>query len=302
MKESYLEKRIIVYVISLFMLMLFSNGCGRILGHYGKGLVDDLANGLVVSLKQQKDIVLTEQGVPTILLVIDGLIENSPENKKLLYTGAQTYSAYTTFFVGKKNPERHKILIEKARGYAFRALSLHSKEFAAVKDKTYTEFISCLPSFEKEDVPYLFTVAGCWAGWIVANTDSFDAVADIPKVVNILKRVIGLDETHNYGAAHTLLGASLCLFPASLGGKPEAARKHFERAIEIGQGKFLPTYVAFAGQYAKLVYDEELFFDLLNTVLASPVDAIPDLTVPNILAQKSARAMIDEAREDEYFD
>jgi hypothetical protein len=57
----------------------------------------------------------------------------------------------------------------------------------------------------------------------------------------------------------------------------------------------------YAKHYAKPVYREELFHDLLDKVLASPVDEVPDLILINTLAQQQARDLIDEARKEEYF-
>ncbi len=296
--KIYRRQEYLICMLCLISIMTFTSGCGRIVNHFTQPIFDDLTT----SLFKQKDLVLTEQGAPAFLLLIDGLIEHSPDSKSLLVAGSSTLSAYNGAFVGKKYPERNKILAKKAKSYAIRALSLHNKEFAEVKDKAHTEFITCLPSFNKKDVPYLFNAAGCWTGWILANTDSFDAIADLPKITSLIQRVIELDETHYYGAAHTYMGSILTTFPPSLGGKPAEARKHFEKALEIGEGKFLISYVMYAKQYAKLVYDKQLFFDLLNKVLDSPTDAVPELTLMSILAKQQAQTLIDEAREDEYFD
>jgi hypothetical protein len=153
---------------------------------------------------QQQDVVLAEQGIPAFLLILDGLIEHSPHDKSLLLSGAKAYSSYTAAFVGDKNPERNKILAEKAREYAFRAFSLHDKKFAKAKDKPHSDFVTYLPSFGEKDVPYLYYVATCWAVWIQAHSESWDAIADLPKVQSLIERVIELDESFNYGASHSL--------------------------------------------------------------------------------------------------
>jgi tetratricopeptide (TPR) repeat protein len=278
--------------------MVFVNGCGRILLYFNQPLVDDISR----SFMHQRDIDLVEQGIPAYFLILDGLIEHSPRNKSLLLTGARAYSAYSAAFVGEKNPERNKILAVKAKDYAFRAFSLQNKNFARVKNKPYSEFVTSLPSFRKRDVPYLYYVATTWAGWIQTNSESWDALADLPKVKSLIERTIELDESFNYGAPHTFMGIMLVIYPPSLGGKPDEAREHFERAIELGQGKFLPAYVMYAQYYAKLVYEKELFYDLLYRVLDSPVDVVPELTLINTLAQRQARDLVDEARKEEYFD
>jgi hypothetical protein len=58
----------------------------------------------------------------------------------------------------------------------------------------------------------------------------------------------------------------------------------------------------YAKQYAKLVYEKDLFFGLLNSVLNSPVDSVRELTLVNTLAQRQARDLIAQAKEEEYFD
>jgi tetratricopeptide (TPR) repeat protein len=284
-------------IAGLFLLSA-PTGCGRIVGHFTRPLFDDLNR----SFLRQQDVVIAETGAPAFLLVLDGLIEHSPKNKSLLLAGAQAYSAYAAAFVGTKAPERNRRLTEKAKAYALRALSLHKKQFGKVKDEPYPEFVPCLDTFREKDVPYVFHAAACWAGWIQAHSDSMEAVADLPKVQGLIERVIDLDETYYYGASHTFLGVLLTIRPPSLGGRPEEARKHFERAVELGRGRLLPTYVMYAKSYAKLMYEKELFYDLLNTVLQASVDAVPELTLVNTLAREQAVALIDEARAEEYFD
>jgi hypothetical protein len=286
------------WLLAALLLLSIPSGCGRIVGHFTRPLFDDLNR----SFLQQEDVIIAEAGAPAFLLVLDGLIEHSPENKSLLLAGAQAYSAYAAAFVGTQAPERNKRLTEKAKAYALRALSLHRKQFGKVKDEPYPEFVPCLENFQGKDVPYVFHAAVCWAGWIQSHSDSMEAVADLPKVQALIERVIALDETYYYGASHTFMGVLLTIRPPSLGGRPDEARKHFERAIELGQGRLLPTYVMYARNYAKLMYEEELFYDLLNTVLKAPVDTVPELTLVNTLAREQAGELIEQARVEEYFD
>jgi tetratricopeptide (TPR) repeat protein len=278
-------------------MMVSATGCGRIISYYTRPLLDDLNR----SFMSQKDVVLAEQGTPAFLMILDGLIEHSPEDKSLLLSGAKAYSAYTSAFVGEKNPERNKILAGKAKEYAFRAFSLNNREFAKAKDKPHPEFVTLLPSLRKKDVPYLYYAATCWAGWIQANSESWDAIADLPKVQSLIKRAIELDESFYYGASHTFMGVLLTIRPPSLGGRLDEARKHFERAIELGQGKFLPAYVLYAKHYAKPAYKEKLFYDLLDKALDSPVDEVSELILINTLAGRQAGDLIDSVRNEEYF-
>jgi hypothetical protein len=86
--------------------------------------------------------------------------------------------------------------------------------------------------------------------------------------------------------------------PATLGGKPEQGRAHFDRAVEITQGRDLLVKVEYARRYARIVYDRTLHDRLLNEVLAAPTEA-PGLTLSNTLAQRAARELLKSA--DDYF-
>lgn len=278
--------------------MALAAGCGKIIHHYTRPLFDDITK----SFTQQQDVVLAEQGVPAFLLMLDGMIEHTPDDKSLLLSGSKAYSSYAAAFVGDKNPERNRILTGKAKEYAFRAFSLHNRKFPEAKDRPHSEFVDYLSAFGERDVPYLYYAATCWAGWIQANSESWDAIADLPRVQSLLERVIELDEGFFFGSSHTFMGILLTIRPPSLGGRPEEAREHFERALELGHGRFLPAYVMYAKHYAKPAYEKNLFFDLLDRVLESPADEVPELILINTLAQQQAGELIDGVRKEKYFE
>ena len=94
------------------------------------------------------------------------------------------------------------------------------------------------------------------------------------------------------------MGILLTLRPPALGGKPDEARDHFERAIELSGGRDLTAKVEYARSYARLLYERKLHDRLLNEVLAA--DPYADgLTLGNVLAKDDALALLAEA--DDYF-
>jgi hypothetical protein len=88
------------------------------------------------------------------------------------------------------------------------------------------------------------------------------------------------------------------LRPPALGGQPEIARQHFERAIELSEGRDLSIKVEYARRYARLVFDQELHDRLLNEVLNAPAEA-PGFTLFNVLAKQEAQNLL--ATSKEYF-
>ena len=300
-KEVQMRNRSRFFVLLCGATLLFVQpGCGCLgwtLKRTVKPRVDNLSDGLEKSLVMQKDVALTREGAPAYLLLIDGLIESYPESEGLLLIGSRMMSAYASAFLVDDEPERARIMLDKALDYGLRGLSQRSPEFEKVKDGSFDEFDTCLPTFEKEDVPALFTVAYSWAWWILARMDFF-AFSDMPKVKSLFERIIELDETHYYGASHVVMGL-LYSFPEVQGGNPEKGKAHFERALEIGEGKFLLAPVLYAKKYARLVYDRELHDRLLQKVLETPVDIDPEVTLMNTNAQNQARELLDSA--DDYF-
>jgi hypothetical protein len=77
------------------------------------------------------------------------------------------------------------------------------------------------------------------------------------------------------------------------------AQAHFLKAIELGQGKFLMANIYYADQYAKKAFDKELYISILEKVLQTPADSVPELTLLNTVAHRKAKEMLAEA--DDYF-
>ena len=115
----------------------------------------------------------------------------------------------------------------------------------------------------------------------------------------MMKRVLVLDEAFYYGGAHVFMGILEASKPRMAGGDLNIARDHFQKAIELGDGKFLMTAVYFADYYAKKAFDRELFVSTLEDVLKTPADIEPELTLLNSVAHTRAEKMIDAA--DDFF-
>ncbi len=288
------RKTLSAYAVLMAAVVALS-GCGVLM----KGATRPMIRNLTVSTMKQRDIKLVREGAPAFLLMIDGMAEGSPDDAETLMAAARLYSAYVSAFVLDEDRVRARILSKKARDYAFAAMSLEHEMFARVRDKSLEEFQLFLPRLRPDDKEPLFLVIRTWAGYIEAHKDDWDALADIPKVGALAERLVELDETYYFGFGHLVLGVLDSLLPPALGGRLEEARAHFERAIEVSQGKFLPAYIMYAKQYALPAFDRPLYERLLKTALETPADGVPDLTLINTVAQKQADELLAEA--DEFF-
>lgn len=254
-----------------------------------------LADGLSRAMLDQNDPATVRDGAPAFLLLIDGMIEQDPDDPAMLLAGARLHGAYSSAFV--TDPERARGMARKARGYARQALCAQAARLCAALDAPYAEFERALRGTDAAQVPVLYGYATAWANWIQAAGD-WRAIAELPKVQALLERVVALDEGYEQGGAHLYLGVLASLRPPALGGRPQAARRHFERALELSAGRNLMVKVLYAKHYARQVFDRELHDRLLREVLEAPAEA-PGLTLINTLAKEQARTLL--AGAPDYF-
>ena len=170
--------------------------------------------------------------------------------------------------------------------------------FCDVKTISYFEYERLLSAVEESEAGYLFIFASSWANVIEANSSDWNAVAELPKVKLSIQRVLVLNETVNNGNAHLYMAVMESLLPPSLGGKPEIAKHHFDRAIEISKEENLMAKVLYAEKYARLLFDRELHDKLLKQVVESNVKN-KDLVLINAIAKQKAKVLLIDA--DDYF-
>jgi hypothetical protein len=264
-------------------------GCASLIGSMA-------ADTLSSAILNQNDPDLVESGVPAYLLLVDGFIHESPDNEGLLAAGAQIYALYGTSFAAE--PEAAVRLTAKARDYGARAICLVHEAACTWDALSYDDFVAALAAVDEKQIDFLYSYALGWLSYLDATSDDLSAVAELPWVEAAMERALALDETYETGAIHTWLGVLNSLRPPALGGEPDVAKEHFERSLELSQGRDLSVKVEYARRYARLMYEQELHDRLLREVLAEPVTE-EGFTLFNVLAQRDAEALL--ASSAEYF-
>jgi hypothetical protein len=229
--------------------------------------------------------------------MIDGFLYGDPDNEELLVSAANLYAAYASLFSEDDNDRAQK-LTTKGLGYALRAACVRHPSDCDLRKVDFQAFEASIGKKDAKDLPVLYALGAAWASWIEAHRDDWNAVAELSRIEVIMQRVVELDESYQGGGAHLYLGVLATLVPPALGGKPEVGRKHFERAIEISEGKNLMAKVIYARQYARLVFDQELHDRLLKEVLKAQPD-VQGYTLLNTLAQRQAQDLLKSG--EDYF-
>jgi len=276
----------------VLIVLLSLPSCSRLVSMAANDLTENLAQAIADS----DDPATVEAGGPAYLLMLDGMIRSDPENPALLEKAAALYSTYAAAFVA--DPLRTRKLADKAMDYAERGLCARRQADCDLRQTDFAQFEARLQALTVSEVPRFFTLGAAWAGWIQAHQDDLNAVAELPRVEAIMTRIVALDEGYMQGSAHLYLGTFAILVPPALGGRPEIAEEHFERAIALSGGTNLMAKVVYAERYARMLYDRPLHDRLLEEVLAADPD-IPGLVLQNTLAQQRARRLLADA--DTFF-
>ncbi len=273
-------------------LVLGLTGCSAMVSSATGRFADSLSNGIL----NQNDPQIVADGAPAYLLLIDGMIDENPDDITLLSAGARLYGAYSSVFV--TDPKRSLIMTEKALRYSTRAMCQKLRTLCAQRNKPFEKYEKALATVDHDSLELVYTFTVSWAGWIRARSDDWNAIGNLPKVKASLERVVALDPAHDKGGAQLYLGVMATLLPPALGGKPKLAKAHFENALKISQEKNLMAKVLYAEHYARLVFDQALHDRLLKEVLAAEAKS-PGYTLSNTIAKEQAHKLL--ASSQDYF-
>ncbi|MFC1769950.1 TRAP transporter TatT component family protein [Nitrospirota bacterium] len=273
------------YVVSLMIMFLLS-GCAT----------GSLGTDLSIAILNQPDLEIVRDGAPAYLILVDALVERKPKDPRMLGAATQSYALYAGLLADDQGRARR--LSARARDYGQRALCASNKAACGVQTMVFDDFKMTLDNIRKRDIGALYSFTISWLLWVKTNSDDLAAIAELPKLEVALQRILELDEEYKMGTAHVYMGILKTLRPPMLGGKPDEARRHFERAIELSGGRNLGAKVDFARNYARMMYDRQLHDRLLDEVLKADPEA-PGLTLLNNMAKRDAIKLLKDA--DEYF-
>lgn len=274
----------------ILVLCLTLGGCSNLVSNLTSQMADDLA----ASIMNSNDVHTVREAVPAYLLLVDSFLRSSPDSVSLLLAASNLNGSFSVLV---DDPERVSLLADKSLAYALQAACASKSPLCDARSQRFKVLEASLAKLDKKDLPVAYGLAVAWVGWIQANSSDWAAIGELGKAKAVMARVLELDEAYESGAAHLYMGGMETLLPASMGGRPEEGRAHFERAIEINEA-YLMTKVIFAEQYARLMFDQDLHDRLLQEVLAADPEA-EGMTLTNKIAQARASELL--AGSNDYF-
>ena len=275
---------------SLLILILTAllSGCGGL-------IANQVSRQLENAIRNNQNTLLVAEALPAYLLLVQGLLEDDPNNANLLLAHSNLQSAYANLH---SSDALKMLLVEQSFRDAEKAYCVEADIECPLNKYGFDEFQAHLNEQDLELVGFLYQLGASWAERIRANRDDFLQVAALPKVRAIMERVVTLNEQHAGGSAHLYLGVLSSLLPEALGGDFKKANEHFERALTLTDGNNLMARVLQAEQIDAPKQDKKAFTTKLHRVIhASP--SYPGLTLQNRVAQQKAIALLEQM--DELF-
>lgn len=274
-----------------------SSGC-TVMRRGATSAMAPMARDLAASLEHQPDLDLVREGAPAFLLLMDGLAESGSDSPDILLAAANAHAAYAAAFFDRDHAARARFAFAKARDYGLRVLARHAA-FRRALDRPQAEFEAALKGMGRADVPALYIAAMGWAGWIVNNSESMDAVSQFSRPVAMMTRVLALDPDYQGGGADLFFGIYYAVQPAGGGRNLGKSKEHFESAIRRAGPRALLPRVSLAEFYARYAMDRDLFEKTLKDVIAHTDDDPPELRLRNEAARRRATALL--GRADDLF-
>lgn len=278
--------------VLLCTTLLSGTGCAIVVKRVG----NSVSGSLTSAVMNHNDLQTVRDGAPAYMLLMDSLLSRHPDDPNAYAAAAGLYSAYVGVFV--TDADRALRLSDRALGYAEQGLCIDQKGLCDAQKLDFAEFEKGLKKTGTDELNTLYTMASVWAGWVQIRKDDWNAIAQLPKIKALMARVIMLDPAYKQGQAQMYMGVLESLLPPAAGGNLEKAKEHFENADRMADGKNLFVKVLLADKYARMMFDQQLHDRLLKEVLAANPTA-PDLTLTNVVAQKTAKELLDSS--DEYF-
>ena len=252
------------------------------------------------SIISQRDPELVRQGLPTLIILLDAAVAQDPDNPELLLAASNMYATYAqAFMVPSEEKKRAAIQYQKAKEYAIRLLKQRDF-FAKVADGPFEDFEKALTQFTKSDVPDLYAAGSAWLGWILTNTDSMEALSELPQALALMRRVEQLDDSYSYGGVHLVFGIYYAIQPPGAGRDLKKSKEHFLRAIKLAGKKNLLPKVTYAEFYLTAAGEEKEFDKALNEVINTDSSNDTEFALINAIARERAKKIL-ENRED-FFD
>jgi len=257
-----------------------------------------MIEGGMLALNREPDLLLAEAAMPPNIELMEGMLINAPNNEELRNYAAQAYYGYAYGFIEDSNPQRAANFYKRGLNHALFNLEKSGLNQSHLSGNL-EELQNKLNEFDEDELSALFWAASNWAKWINLNRDKAEAIADLPKTVMLMQRVIDIDENFFMAGPHIFFGVYHGSRSPMLGGNFDLSKLHFDKARKINNNQLLIVDLLQAEYLDRQKFDQPAFHKRLNTIINSPASSNADFVMINNIAKRKAERLL--KKESQWF-
>ncbi|MBJ93324.1 MAG: hypothetical protein CMP23_02490 [Rickettsiales bacterium] len=293
--------------VAAALLLLPVMGCKT----YTSGLSATTASGSSAAASYDEAMAMwtndrgSKEGLQKIISTLEAVIAAEPNQQDALtllsrsyylmadgYTNvpAEPADDYAKRLVAAKAP-----LFEAGTTYGERAMAVDAA-FKAQIDKG-TKAADAVTALQLDDQMAIYWTAANLGKW--ARSQGFATLVKYKGyIAKMMTHCLALDETAFYAGPVRYWGAFYAVAPGFAGGDMTKSKEYFERAKEMNP-EYFGTYVLYADAYAEKAQDRALFKSLLEHVINTPSDVLPEMIPEQNIEKAKAKAFLEQI--DELF-
>ncbi|MGQ0384883.1 MAG: TRAP transporter TatT component family protein [Gammaproteobacteria bacterium] len=290
--------------IAVPALLVLASGCS--IERFAANKVADTLAASGTTFASDDDAELIEAALPFSLKLMESVLASTPEHRGLLAAACAGFTQYGWGFVQQEGDvlaledteraweswNRARRLYLRARDYCLRGLDVALPGFSA---ELHSAPAAAALRATAPEVDLLYWGAASWAAAIALGKDDPALVAELPLVSALIDRALAVDADWDRGAVHAFLVAYSMVRPDVEGEREAIARRHFERAIELTQGRAAGPHLSWAESWCLPREDRECFEQSLRAALAIDPDAEPAIRLANTVMQRRAAWLLANA-------
>jgi predicted anti-sigma-YlaC factor YlaD len=245
--------------------------------------------------------------IPFAIKMYESLLASTPNHQGLILTTGSLFVMYANAFVQgpaemlpasgyaerQAAAERAKKLYLRGLAILYRGLELKYRGFdGAYQNGTLPKILA---KTKKKDVANLYWAAAAGLSAYSLNPFDMELGVRIPEFFALVSRAYELDPDFNNGALDDFLVLYYASVPEAMGGDKARAGEHYRLALEKSDGRVAGPYVSYAQAISIPAQDYAAFKTCIDAALAIDPDADPSNRLVNIISQRKARYLMDNA-------
>ena len=250
--------------------------------------------------------------LPFAIKMYETLLEQNPNHPGLILTTGSLFVMYANAFVQGpaemlplEQYEEKGVQLDRAKNLYLRGAAILERginnKYPGMLDEWGPEdnpgFTNALSKMKKDDIALFYWYAAGNLSAYALNPFDISLGLRLPRLIAMMERAYELDPDYNSGSLDEFFLIVYGALPESMGGDPEKALTHFERALKKSKGLSAAPYVAYAQSISLGNQDYNDFKAKLEAALEIDPAANPSNTLVNVINQRKARYLLQKAPE-----